>query len=118
MGNESNCHALELLTPGPRTQLVTLGCGKKRHIQLPAKYQHFLETGSDKLPRVDEADRDRNARATLGAGRQREDSRHESSSSSRHESHSRHHSTSSSTATPHARRDNRHDRYTGISLLA
>ena len=86
LGNESNCHALEYFTPGPRSQpinqLVNLGCRKKRHVQPPAKYQNFLETGSDKqLPR-EETNRDRNVRA-LGAGRQtREDSRNEQGSSS------------------------------------
>ena len=62
-GRLDNIHQLSLLAATPRaqlvTQLVSMGCRKKKEVRKSPRYDHFVATGNSSAPREDENERDR-----------------------------------------------------------
>ena len=58
-----NAHLLSLLASAPRaqlvTQLVSMGCRKKKEVKKSPRYGHFVTTGDSTIPKEVESNRDR-----------------------------------------------------------
>ena len=63
VGNAENSHLLTLLASAPRAQLVTqlvgMGCRKKKEVKKGPRYNNFVATGESTFPKEDDRDRSR-----------------------------------------------------------